>query len=86
LCGMGSGVGRALNHWSKEVPGSSYVLGMQAFGLEECNHFERAEETARKALDMEARDGWGIHALAHVIEMQNRYAEGQEFLLSTALN
>ena len=53
---------------------------MQAFGLEECNQFERAEETAMAALAIEARDGWSVHAMAHVLEMQNRYEEGQQFM------
>ncbi len=79
-------VGRVLAHWDKDVPGYSFILGMQAFGLEECNHFERAEEAARAALAIEARDGWTVHALAHVMEMQNRYDEGKTFLRSTSPN
>lgn len=73
-------VGRVIGSWDESVPGYSFVLGMQAFGLEECNQFDRAEETARKALAMESRDGWSVHAIAHVMEMQNRFEEGQAFL------
>ncbi len=73
-------VGRVIGRWNKDMPGYSYVLGMQAFGFEECNHFERAEETARAALAIEPRDGWSVHAAVHVMEMQNRYQEGQRFL------
>ena len=75
-------ISRVLGHWDENVPGYSYILGMQAFGLEECNHFEQAEETAMKALSIEPRDGWSVHAIAHVMEMQNRYKEGQQFLKS----
>jgi tetratricopeptide (TPR) repeat protein len=75
-------VGRVIGSWDKDTPGYSYILGMQAFGLEECNQFERAEETAHRALAIEARDGWSVHALAHVLEMQNRYPEGQQFMRS----
>jgi hypothetical protein len=50
--------------------------------LEECNQFDRAEEAALKALSIEARDGWSVHAMAHVLEMQNRYEEGQQFMRS----
>ena len=75
-------IGRVIGSWSETTPGYSYILGMQAFGLEECNQFARAEETAMKALSMEARDGWSVHAMAHVLEMQNRYEEGQQFMRS----
>jgi tetratricopeptide (TPR) repeat protein len=75
-------VGRVLGHWDKSMPGYSYILGMQAFGFEECNQFDRAEDTALAALDIEKRDGWSVHALTHVMEMQNRYQEGQDFLRS----
>lgn len=73
-------VGRVLGHWDAAMPGFSYVLGMQAFGFEECNQFDRAEETARAALEIEPRDGWSVHAVAHVMEMQNRHEEGKKFL------
>ncbi len=75
-------VARALPHWDESTPGYSYVLGMHAFGLEECNDYAKAEETGRHALELEAKDGWAIHAIAHVMEMQARYDEGIEFLSS----
>ena len=77
-------VGRVIDRWDESAPGYSFILGMQAFGLEECNQFERAEETARKALALEPRDGWSVHAIAHVLEMQSRYEEGQNFMRSTS--
>lgn len=75
-------IGRVIGSWSKDAPGYSFILGMQAFGLEECNQFGKAEEAAREALAIEARDPWSVHAVAHVLEMQNRYEEGQQFLRS----
>jgi tetratricopeptide (TPR) repeat protein len=75
-------IGRVLGSWSESVPGYSYILGMQAFGLEECNQFARAEEKALKALSIDARDAWSVHAMAHVLEMENRYEEGQQFMRS----
>jgi tetratricopeptide (TPR) repeat protein len=75
-------VARVLGHWDKDTPSYSYILGMQAFGLEECNQFEQAEEFASSALAMEPRDGWSIHAMAHVLEMQSRYEEGAKFMES----
>jgi tetratricopeptide (TPR) repeat protein len=75
-------VGRVIGHWDKDTPNYSYILGMQAFGFEECNQYHRAEETARAALEIEPRDGWTVHALVHVMEMQGRYEEGKELLRS----
>ena len=79
-------IGRVIGSWSNDTPGYSYILGMQAFGLEECNQFDRAEEAARKALDIEAKDGWSVHALTHVLEMQNRFEEGEHFLMQSSNN
>ena len=73
-------IGRVMGSWDESTPGYSFILGMQAFGFEECNQFGRAEEAAMKALSIEARDGWSIHAMAHVLEMQNRFEEGQQFM------
>jgi tetratricopeptide (TPR) repeat protein len=77
-------VGRVIGSWDQDTPGYSFILGMQAFGLEECNQFARAEEAASTALSIEARDGWSVHAMAHVLEMQNRYTEGQQFMRGRA--
>src|SRR4030095_11703801 len=66
---------RVLPHWSAGVPGYSYLLGMYAFGLEECNQYAEAGETARRALQLEAKDAWAVHAGVHVMEMQGRIDE-----------
>jgi hypothetical protein len=73
-------VARALPHWSAQVPGYGYVLGMLAFGLEETNLFERAEATGREALALERRDPWAVHAVAHVFEMQGALESGLRWL------
>jgi tetratricopeptide (TPR) repeat protein len=75
-------ISRVLPHWSPSVPGYSYVLGMHAFGLEECNQYSQAEETARRALALQPKDGWAVHAVAHVMEMQGRIDEGIAWLES----
>ena len=69
---------RVMTSWDKGVTGYSYILGMQAFGFEECNQYDKAELVSRTALEMEARDPWAIHALAHVLEMQGRFDEGKD--------
>lgn len=73
-------VARVLPRWSAAEPGYSFVLGLYAFGLEECNQYAEAEDAGRRALDMDPRDAWAVHAVTHVMEMQGRVAEGIEWL------
>jgi tetratricopeptide (TPR) repeat protein len=75
-------VSRVLPHWDRSMPGYSYVLGMHAFGLEEMNQYPQAEAEARRALEIEPRDGWAVHAATHVMEMQGRIDEGIAWLES----
>jgi tetratricopeptide (TPR) repeat protein len=77
-------ISRVLPAWSTTLPGYSYVLGMHAFGLEECNQYVEAEATARRALDIEPTDGWAVHAVTHVMEMQGRIDEGIGWLTTRA--
>ncbi|HYF06264.1 MAG TPA: tetratricopeptide repeat protein [Acetobacteraceae bacterium] len=69
-------VARVLPAWSEGMPGYHAVLSMHAFGLEETGLYAQAEAAGRKAVELEPRDGWGQHAVAHVLEMQNRTEEG----------
>lgn len=69
-------IARALPHWDARRPGFHSVLGMHAFGLEETGDYARAEAAGRRGVELEPRDGWSQHAVAHVMEMQNRQAEG----------
>ncbi len=71
---------RALPAWTRDDPGYSFVLGMQAFGLEESGSYAEAEESGRRALAIEPEDCWAHHAIAHVMEMQARQAEGIAFM------
>ena len=75
-------VARVLPAWSASLPGYSYLLGMHAFGLEECNQYAAAEATGRRALDLVPTDGWAVHAVTHVMEMQGRIDEGIGWLTS----
>ncbi|HXH82499.1 MAG TPA: tetratricopeptide repeat protein [Candidatus Tectomicrobia bacterium] len=75
-------ISRVLPHWSPAVPGYSYILGMHAFGLEECNQYPEAEEAGRRALALQPRDAWAVHAVTHVMEMQGRIDEGIAWLES----
>lgn len=69
-------IGRALPFWSRQAPDYHAVLGMHAFGLEETALYDRAEDTGREALELEPRNGWARHAVAHVLEMQDRRRDG----------
>jgi tetratricopeptide (TPR) repeat protein len=69
-------IARALPSWSAGVPGHHALLGMHAFGLEETGDYARAEATGKRAVEIEPRDGWAQHAVAHVMEMQSRQKDG----------
>jgi hypothetical protein len=69
-------IARALPHWSRSVPAYHAVLGMHAFGLEETGDYAQAERQGRLSVELEPRDGWGQHAVAHVMEMTNRARDG----------
>ena len=69
-------IARALPAWSRDMPGYHAVLGMHAFGLEETADYARAEAQGRAAVELEPRDGWAQHAVAHVMEMQCRTRDG----------
>ncbi|MEP7298647.1 MAG: tetratricopeptide repeat protein [Burkholderiales bacterium] len=73
-------VARVLPDWPLDDPLQPYVLGMHAFGLEECSLYPQAEAAGREALARDARGPWAIHAVAHVMEMQGRHAEGARWL------
>ena len=53
---------RALPEWDEHDPLFPHVLALYAFGLEE-NHLPRqAEEAGRRALALDARVPWAVHA------------------------
>ena len=69
-------IARALPAWDEAMPGYHAMLGMHAFGLEETADYARAEAQGRRAVELEPRDGWAQHAVAHVMEMQCRQRDG----------
>ncbi|MGE0424383.1 MAG: tetratricopeptide repeat protein [Reyranellaceae bacterium] len=69
-------IARALPEWAPGMPGYHALLGMHAFGLEECGDYARAERQGKRAVELDARDSWAQHAVAHVLEMQGRQADG----------
>ncbi|MFM1815837.1 MAG: hypothetical protein RLZ98_2532 [Pseudomonadota bacterium] len=63
-----------------DLPGYGFIVSMAAFGNEECGDYAKAEELGRRAVAINADDLWGVHAVAHVLEMQGRHIEGQAWL------
>jgi hypothetical protein len=53
---------------------------MYAFGLEETGNYASGEDIGRQAVALCPQDGWAIHAVAHVLEMDGRAAEGIRWL------
>ncbi len=62
----------------------AYAHGMAAFAYEECRLLPEAERAARRALELERKEPWAQHALAHVMLTQGRIEEGARFLESVA--
>ena len=73
-------VAQIMPAWDPGIPGYGYVLGMYAFGLEETALYSRAEDVGRRALEINRRDPWAVHAVAHVMEMQGRLRDGIDWL------
>lgn len=61
-------IARALPAWDAGRPGWHAMLGMYAFGLEECGQYVDAERHGREAVEIEPRDGWAWHAVARAGE------------------
>jgi tetratricopeptide (TPR) repeat protein len=77
-------IARALPAWSEGMPDHHAILGLHAFGLEETGQYARAEASGRRAIELQPRNGWAQHAVAHVLEMQDRRAEGVTWMRDNA--
>jgi tetratricopeptide (TPR) repeat protein len=75
---------RVLPAWPESDPAWGYVQGIWAFGLEENGDYRAAETAARNSLARNPKDVWGVHALAHVFEMEGRHEPGVSFLCSSS--
>lgn len=73
-------VARVLRGWDESTPGYGFVLGCHAFGLEESGDYAAAEHAGRRAVEINPQDAWAVHAVAHVLEMQDRTEEGIAWL------
>ena len=71
---------RVLPEWLEDDPLYPYALALHAFGLEENNLHPQAEEAGRRALAINPRVPWAVHAVAHVMDMQGRFEDGAAWL------
>jgi len=75
---------QALRAFKKGEDGYSHIQGMAAFGFEECGDYARADVYGRQAVDADPRDGWSVHAVAHVNEMRGDLEAGIPWLADNA--
>ncbi|MAL78521.1 MAG: tetratricopeptide repeat protein 38 family protein [Sneathiella sp.] len=58
----------------------AYAYGMRAFGREQSSLLALAEEDGRRATDMQRKEPWAHHAVAHVMLTQGRHEEGMQWM------
>lgn len=78
--GMRRSVERVLPAYGPDHPALGYLLGCQAFALEETGDYAMAERIGHKALDLCPDDAWGLHAVAHVHDMTGQPERGLGWL------
>ena len=75
---------QALRAFTRGDDGYHAVLGMAAFGHEECGDYARADAAGREAVSLDPRDAWAVHAVAHVNEMRGDVKSGIPWLRDSA--
>jgi len=78
--GLRMRVERARAGWDASLPDAAFVDGMWAFGLEEAGDYARSEEAGLHAVERNADDVWGIHAVVHTYEMRGQVDAGIRYL------
>ena len=73
---MRASADRVFAAWDPELAGYGSLLACRSFAYEECGDYTAAEQYGRAAVEIDPADLWGAHAVAHVMEMQGRHAEG----------
>jgi len=80
--GIRDSVARAFPAWDEGFRDYGFVVSCYAYGLEEAGEYEMAERFGRRAVEMNPKDLWGAHAVAHVMEMQGRVQDGVQWIAS----
>ena len=66
--------------FGRDHPHLGYMLGQRAFALEETGDYALAEADGRAGLELAPDDVWGLHAVAHVMDMTGRADAGVRWL------
>jgi tetratricopeptide (TPR) repeat protein len=77
---MRQSIDRIMHAWDDSAPDYGFVLGVASFSHEEAGNYGAAEEFGRRAVDINPKDIWATHAVAHVMEMQGRMRDGIQWL------
>jgi len=77
---MVASVERVVPRWGRDLPGWGAVLSCRCFAHEECGDYATAETAGRAAVELDPADLWATHAVAHIMEMQDRHDEGIAWL------
>ncbi len=77
---MRASVERVRGKWSAGVPGFGTMLACRCFAHEECGDYLAAEPDGRRSVAEDPENFWATHAVAHILEMQARRAEGIAWL------
>lgn len=78
--GMRQSVERVMPAHGHDHPLRGFLLGCHAFALEETGDYAQAESIGHEALAVAPDDAWGLHAVAHVHDMQARPDLGLRFI------
>ncbi|MCI4666474.1 MAG: tetratricopeptide repeat protein [Neomegalonema sp.] len=78
--GMRASAEAAIAAYDRNHPAHGYAKGCLAFALEECGAYAEAEQAGRAAVAAAPDDAWGLHAVAHVLDMTGRADEGVVWL------
>ncbi|MBX2823937.1 MAG: tetratricopeptide repeat protein [Gammaproteobacteria bacterium] len=77
---------RAAVAWTEQTPGYGPFLSLRAFANEEAGALDDAERFGREAVEIDPADGWGAHAVAHVLMMKGEMRKGVEWLQQLSPN
>ena len=72
--------------WDPSMPNYSHFLGMRSFVFEEGGDYKLAEKLGRQAIELDPYDPWAIHAVSHIMEMQERRSEGIKWISEREAN